>query len=138
MQRLLLVISMIAAVTGSSHRLATGDLQAAQQSSAVKAPTDARRIDSLRGKTLRWTFTDGPAAGAIYEHTFHEDGTVEWRVTEGPAKGKSARENAYAAVKVSDDVFAVSYLAASGYTLTVVLNFGDHRIFGFASNDKQW
>ena len=33
---------------------------------------------------------------------------------------------------------AVSYLAASGYTLTVVLNFTDHRMVGFASNDKEW
>src|SRR5207244_4241752 len=29
-----------------------------------------RNMDSLRGKTLRWTFTDGPAAGTLFEHTF--------------------------------------------------------------------
>jgi hypothetical protein len=32
----------------------------------------------------------------------------------------------------------VSYLAASGYTLTVVLNFRDHRMVGFASSSKDW
>ena len=76
--------------------------------------------------------------GATYEHVFHEDGTVVWRVIEGPAKGKSQREKNYTAVRVADDVHAVSYLAASGYTLTVVLNFKDNRMFGFASNDKEW
>jgi hypothetical protein len=39
---------------------------------------------------------------------------------------------------VSDDVHVVSYLAASGFTLTTVLNFADHTIVAFASNDKQW
>jgi hypothetical protein len=32
----------------------------------------------------------------------------------------------------------VSYLSGSGYTLTVVLNFKDGGMVGFASNDKQW
>ena len=61
--------------------------------------------DPIRGKTHRWTFTDGPTAGKTYEHTFNKNGTV---------------------------------LSGSGYTLTVVLNFGDHGLVGFASNDKEW
>jgi hypothetical protein len=39
---------------------------------------------------------------------------------------------------VSDDVFVISYLAASGYALTVVLNFRNHRMIGFASNEEAW
>ena len=50
-------------------------------------------MDSLRGKTLRWTFTDGPVAGTLFEHTFHDDGSVVWRVLEGPGKGASAERN---------------------------------------------
>lgn len=41
-------------------------------------------------------------------------------------------------MKVAEGIYAVSYLAASGYTLTVVLNFHDHRIVGFASGVKEW
>jgi hypothetical protein len=41
-------------------------------------------------------------------------------------------------MKVAQNAYAVSYLSASGYTLTVVLNFDDHRLVGFASSDKQW
>ncbi len=96
--------------------------------------TDEPRVDTLRGKTLRWTFTDG----ATYEHTLHEDGTIVWHSIEGPGKGMSAREKEYAAMKVADDVYAVSYLGATGYTLTVVLNFEDKQLFGFASNEKEW
>jgi hypothetical protein len=29
-------------------------------------------------------------------------------------------------------------LAGSGFTLTVVLNFRDHRVVGFASGAKEW
>ena len=107
-----------------------------------------RSGDPIRGKTFRWTFTNGPTAGKTYEHRFNDNGTVVWRDVKEPAKSKSASEKAkpgadeapvrYAAFRVADDVYTVSYLALSGYTLTVVLNFKDHRMYGFASNDKQW
>jgi hypothetical protein len=32
----------------------------------------------------------------------------------------------------------VSYRAESGFTLTVALNFADHRMIGIASNSEQW
>jgi len=100
--------------------------------------TEESRIDRLRGRTLRWTWTEGPTAGWTHEHVFNEDSTVVWRFIEGPQKGQSAHEKEYAAVKVADDVCVVSYLAASGYTLTVVLNFKDKRMVGFASGEKAW
>jgi hypothetical protein len=39
---------------------------------------------------------------------------------------------------VTDDVGVVSYLAESGFTITIVLNFGNGRMVGFASNAKEW
>jgi len=112
--------------------------------------------DPVRGRTHRWTFSEGPTAGQTYEHTFHEDGTVSWRGIEGaggegkprgkpnagqPARAKEGKDESrakYAALKAAEDVYAVSYLAGSGYTLTVVLSFKDHRMCGFASNEKEW
>lgn len=41
-------------------------------------------------------------------------------------------------MKVADGIYAVSYLAASGYTLTVVLNFHTRKMVGFASSAKEW
>ena len=96
------------------------------------------KTDWIRGKSLRWTFTDGPVAGIPFEHTFNEDGSVVWRGVGGAMKGKSAQEKEYAAVKIGEDVYAISYLAASGHTLTVVLNFKNKHMHGFASNDKTW
>lgn len=95
-------------------------------------------MESLRGMTVRWTFTDGPVAGTLFEHTFHDDGSVVWRVLDGQGKGASAQEKRYAAMQVTGDVHIVSYLAASGHTLTVVLNLATGRIFGFASNNAEW
>jgi len=97
-----------------------------------------QRAPEIRGKTMRWTWTDGPTKGTSHEHVFHEDGTVEWRCTDGPQQGQAAKEAEYAALKVADNIFLVSYLAASGYTLTVVLNFRDHSLVGFASGAKEW
>lgn len=53
-------------------------------------------------------------------------------------KGGSGDEKKYAAERIGDDVYAVSYLAASGHTLTVVMNLKDKRAVGFGSNDKEW
>jgi hypothetical protein len=92
----------------------------------------------VRGKTLRWTFNEAPVAGVVFEHVFREDGTLTWRVLEGPGKGTSKDEARYAARSIADDVYAISYLAASGHTLTVVVNLRTGRIVGFASNEKTW
>ena len=90
----------------------------------------------VSGKTIRFTWTDGPTTGEAHEHRFHDDGSVEYRKAGSTADYQ--REKRYAAERVSDEVDLVSYLAASGYTLTVALNYRDKSIVGFASNDKQW
>jgi phenolic acid decarboxylase len=97
------------------------------------------RVQAIRGKTVRLTWTDGPTRGMTHEHVFHQDGTVEWHEAGGVGKGGAAKERPpYAAVEVADGVYAVSYLAPSGYTLTVVLNFRDQNVIGFASSAKDW
>jgi MoaF N-terminal domain len=110
--------------------------------------TDLQRAPAIRGKTIRLTWTEGPTKGKTHEHVFHDDGTVEWHDAPGPQKGgpadapqkgASAKEKPeYAAIRVADDIYAVSYLAGSGYTLTVVLNFREHSTVGFASSSKDW
>ncbi len=105
------------------------------------------RADAIRGKTIRMTWTDGPTKGSTHEHVFHEDGTVIWRDPNATPKAqpndksgqaKPVEQPPYAAVEAAQGVYAVSYLAQSGYTLTAVLNFGDKRIVGFASSAKDW
>lgn len=44
----------------------------------------------------------------------------------------------YLGVKTSNDVCMISYLAQSGYMLTVVLNFSDGSTVAIASNAKDW
>ena len=95
-------------------------------------------IDSLRGRTLRWTFTDGPTAGTTYEHVFNNDGSIGFRAADKSGKGKFTRTKDGAVVKVDDGLFAVSYLSDSGFTLTVVLNTRTSEMVGFASNNESW
>ena len=98
-----------------------------------------QRAPAIRGKTIRLTWTDGPTKGTTHEHVFHDDGTVEWRDGANPQKGAPPKERPeYAAMKVADDIYAVSYLAPSGYTLTVVLNLRERKMVGFASSSKEW
>ncbi len=108
------------------------------------------RLDPVRGKTIQWTYDDGPMAGKSFEHTFGTDGTVRWRETgsdrksaKPPSNGnqKSGKEGPeaeakYEVARVNDDVHAVSYLSASGFTLTSVLDFVSGIVVSFASNEK--
>ncbi len=107
---------------------------------------DADRAPEIRGKTIRFAWTDGPTKGKTHEHVFHPDGTVTWSDVEsakgqqpGTAAGSQAKEKPqYAAAKVADQTYLVSYLAPSGYTLTVALNFRDQQLVGFVSSAKDW
>jgi hypothetical protein len=84
-------------------------------------------------------------AGRSFEHTFGADGTVSWRATDGEEKntkqqtGKPATEPKakYQVAPVNEDVSVVSYLSASGYTLTSVLDFASGTVVSFASNEKE-
>lgn len=93
--------------------------------------------NAVRGRTIRFIWTEGPTKGSTYEHAFHEDGTVEFHKVGGEG-GKPTREKQYAAERISDDVYLVSYLGSSGYTLTTALNFADKSLTGFASGAKEW
>ena len=97
--------------------------------------------DPIRGRTIRWTYEDGPMAGKALEHTFASDGTVTWRELGEPRKsgnGSPAEPGVrYEVARVNDDVYAVAYLAKSGYTLTSVLDTRAGTIVSFASNEKE-
>jgi len=94
---------------------------------------------SLSGRTIRWTFEDGPTGGGTYEHTFAPDGGVTFsKVEEDGKSGKPTSVEKYASFEVAPGVQMVSYLGDTGYTLTVAMNFDTGRLYGFASNDKEW
>jgi len=102
------------------------------------------RDPAIRGKTIRFRWTDGPTKGTTHEHVFHEDGTVVWHDA-GAAKASSPADAApaierpaYSASRVAEGAYIVSYLAPSGWTLTVVLNFNNAQLIGFASSAKDW
>lgn len=112
---------------------------------------DIPRADAIRGTTMRWAWTEGPTKGMVHEHVFHDDGTVEWhdagsappkkpsRKVEGGQESTRPERVPYAAFEVTSEVFAVSYLSpASGFTLTVVLNFATGQLVGVASGGNDW
>jgi hypothetical protein len=109
---------------------------------AAHATIEVASPARVRGRTIRFAWTDGPTDGKTHEHRFHHDGTVEWRavglheVGKGPAASHERPE--YFAADVGDDACFVSYLSRSGYTLSLVLNFVRGTIVGVASNGERW
>ena len=96
--------------------------------------------DRISGKTLRWTFEDGPMAGKTFEHTFGSDGTVRFRAVTHEVRSEQAESSTakkYESARLRDDIYVVSYLGTSGYTLTAVLDFEKGTVVAVASNEKQ-
>ena len=93
---------------------------------------------SIKGHTVRWKWTEGPTAGQSFDHTFDNDGSVVFReVKSGVPQGSGMRAK-YGAFEVSPDVEIVSYLSEHGFALTVAMNYTTGKMYGFASNEKQW
>ncbi len=97
--------------------------------------------DPITGKTIRWSYEDGPTKGTSFEHAFGRDGTVTYRMLDGKGGsgegGPSSEHCAYQVVPVRANVYAVTYLAPSGWTLTTVLDFDAGAVVSVASNEKQ-
>ena len=93
---------------------------------------------SLLGRTIRWTFNDGPVKGQTFDHTFNDDGSVVWRIVSGKPNAPLNRETHSGVVPLGDQVAMVSYLSSNGFTLTAALNFADMRLTAFASNGESW
>jgi hypothetical protein len=97
--------------------------------------------DPIRGKTVLFTFDDGPMAKKTFAHVFGANGTVEFSMVgadaaSAPKEPKKAPDTKYEAAPVGGQVFAVSYLSPAGYTLTTMLDFETHRLVAFSSNEK--
>lgn len=88
----------------------------------------------IRGKTIHWTFSDGPMAGTSFEHRFHVDGTVDYGMGGKPVSGPGV---AYQVGKVNDQVYCVSYLGQEGYTLSVCLDLSSGKLVAFSSNESE-
>lgn len=98
--------------------------------------------DPIRGSTIRWSYDDGPTKGTEFEHVFAKDGTVTYRMLNNASKSengevKSPERPTYQVADVGADVWAVSYLAPSGFTLTTILDMDSGKMVSFASNEKQ-
>ncbi len=93
--------------------------------------------DALRGRTIRWTFTDGPMANRTFEHAFAEDGTVTFKPIQPGSPTVPSQPVKYQSASIGDGVWAVSYLGDSGYTLSAILDYRTHELAAFASNEKE-
>lgn len=91
--------------------------------------------DPIHGATIRWEF-EGTMEGKTFEHTFSHDGTITYRMLGGTNDTPTEALHGEIA-KLSDEVWAISYLGSAGYTLSVVLDFATHRLVSFASNEKE-
>lgn len=93
------------------------------------------RKNPILGRTVQWSFDDGPMKNKTFEHTFDASGAVTFRMMGGGAD-KGTKVDNCEIESLADDVCVVSYLGPSGYTLTTVLDMRAGKLVAFASNEK--
>jgi len=93
--------------------------------------------DPIRGKTIRWRYSDGPTVGMEFEHVFSPDGAVTFRRVDKDGASMPSEKTKYEVARVNDDVYAVTYLAPSGWTLTTALDMKAGTMVSIASNEKE-
>ncbi|HWI20744.1 MAG TPA: hypothetical protein VNT81_23480 [Vicinamibacterales bacterium] len=74
-------------------------------------------------------------AGKSFDHTFSRNGHVMFREVGADPNEKPGVAPQYQVASFGPDVHAVSYLSASGYTLTVILDYKSLKFVAFASNE---
>ncbi|MEO7108946.1 MAG: hypothetical protein ABI183_00795 [Polyangiaceae bacterium] len=93
--------------------------------------------DPIRGKTIRFTFDDGPMAKKSVDHTFNDDGSLDFAMSGDDKKQqKPTHVDKYEVATVGSDVTIISYLGSGGYTLTVALDMKAKKLVAFSSNEK--
>ena len=90
----------------------------------------------LNGRTIRWTYADGPMKGKHFEHEFADDGTVTWKEA-GQPKPSADSSATYQFARINEGVFVFSYLSSHGFTLTTVIDEQAGTVVSFASNEKE-
>src|SRR5687767_11991839 len=90
----------------------------------------------ITGRSLRWSFLDGPMAGKSFDHEFNRNGGVIFREVGGDPNAKPGSADQYQVASLGQDIHTVAYLSPSGYTLTVVLDYKSRKLVAFASNEK--
>lgn len=93
---------------------------------------------AVAGHTYEWHWDQGAFKGAAFRVAFQQDGQLHWEGIEGGAIGKKDTEKQYQSAAVSKAVQIVSWQEKSGYTVTIVLNFGDGTCQGIVSNQGEW
>jgi hypothetical protein len=74
-------------------------------------------------------------AGKTFDHTFNRNGGVIFREVGGDPNAKPGVADQYQVASLGQDLHVVSYLSASGYTLTVVLDYKTKKLVALASNE---
>jgi len=90
----------------------------------------------ITGHSLRFKFVDGPVAGKSFDHTFSRNGHVTFREVDSDPNAKPGVADQYLVATLGAECHAVSYLSASGHTLTVILDYRTMKLVAFASNEK--
>ena len=98
------------------------------------------KTDPIRGKTIRWTFTDGVMKNKSFDHTFNDDGSLTFMMQNHGLYTndicKVTRIVKYVVATLGADVTIVSYFVPHGYTLTVAMDMKTKKLVAFSSNDK--
>lgn len=85
------------------------------------------------GKTIQHTWTEGAFSGGSFKNTYHSNNSVSLECVAGVMKGTKAEQKNYSARFISKDLWLMSWLEDSGYSVSIVFDFANKKVTGTIS-----
>jgi len=85
------------------------------------------------GKTIQHTWTEGAFAGGSFKNQYRSDNSASLECVAGGYKGTKAELKNYSAKNIGNNLWLMSWLEESGYSVSIVFDFATNKVTGTIS-----
>ena len=85
------------------------------------------------GKTIQHTWTEGAFAGGSFKNQYRSDNSALLECVAGGFKGTKAELKTYSARNIGTNLWLMSWLEESGYSVSIVFDFNSKKVTGTIS-----
>jgi len=85
------------------------------------------------GKTIQHTWTEGAFAGGSFKNQYRSDNSASLECVAGGYKGTKVELKTYSARNIGNNLWLMSWLEESGYSVSIVFDFTNKKVTGTIS-----
>lgn len=99
----------------------------------TKTSQKIENSNQFYGKTIQHTWTEGAFAGGSFKNQYRNDNSASLECVAGGYKGTKAELKTYSARSLGKNLWLMSWLEESGYSVSIVFDFDNKKVTGTIS-----